>query len=51
MGIRQLIKSQGESDRVLKIILFLLLGVGLMAIASAGVSYGNVRFGDPYYFF
>ena len=51
MGIRQLIKSQGESDRVLKVILFLLLGVGLMAIASAGVSYGNVRFSDPYYFF
>ncbi len=41
----------GESDRVIKLILFLLIGTGLTAIASAGVSYGNVRFDDPYYFF
>lgn len=40
-----------ESDRGIKILLFLLLATGLTTIASAGVSYGNVRFGDPYYFF
>lgn len=43
--------SSTESDRVLKFVLFLLLGSGLTMIASAGVSYGNVRFDDPYYFF
>lgn len=48
---QKLWRTEGESDRILKTILFLLLGVGLMTIASAGVSYGNVRFGDPYYFF
>ncbi|MEP7162922.1 MAG: putative lipid II flippase FtsW [Candidatus Moraniibacteriota bacterium] len=35
----------------MKIALFMLIGIGLIMIASAGVSYGNVRFGDPYYFF
>lgn len=49
--LKSIFKSSGESDRVLKLILFLLLGSGLTMIASAGVSYGNVRFDDPYYFF
>lgn len=43
--------SGGKSDSLLKIALFMLIGIGLIMIASAGVSYGNVRFGDPYYFF
>lgn len=37
-------------DRTVRITLFILLGIGLLMIASAGVSYANVRFGDPYYF-
>lgn len=51
MRFKQLFTKGGESDRVLKFVLFLLLGSGLTMIASAGVSYGNVRFDDPYYFF
>lgn len=51
MGLKRFFTARGESDRVLKLILFLLLGTGLTMIASAGVSYGNVRFDDPYYFF
>lgn len=43
--------NAGPSDRWLKLSVFALIGVGLVAIASAGVSYGNIRFGDPYYFF
>lgn len=43
--------SGGPSDRWLKLSVFALVGIGLLAIASAGVSYGNTRFGDPYYFF
>lgn len=43
--------SGGTSDRWLKLCVFALVGIGLLAIASAGVSYGNTRFGDPYYFF
>ncbi len=43
--------SGGPSDRWLKLSVFALIGIGLIMIASAGVSYGNVRFGDPYYFF
>lgn len=39
------------SDRVLRLTVFVLIGIGLMMIASAGVSYANVRFGDEYYFF
>lgn len=39
------------SDRWLKLVVFTLVGIGLLTIASAGVSYGNIRFGDPYYFF
>ncbi len=47
-----LFRSNGaESDRWLKLSVFTLIGIGLISIASAGVSYGNIRFGDPYYFF
>ncbi len=49
--LRQILASQGESDRWLKLCVFTLIGIGLIGIASAGVSYGNIRFGDPYYFF
>jgi len=49
---RTIFRSSGHpSDRWLKLSVFALIGTGLLMIASAGVSYGNVRFGDPYYFF
>lgn len=38
-------------DRKLLLAIFILLGIGLLMIASAGVFYGRVRFGDSYYFF
>ena len=38
-------------DRKLLLTILILLGIGLMMIASAGVVYGKVRFGDEYYFF
>ncbi|MBP9728035.1 MAG: putative lipid II flippase FtsW [Candidatus Moranbacteria bacterium] len=38
-------------DRSLLFTLFALLGIGLIMIASAGIVYGKVRFGDEYYFF
>lgn len=38
-------------DRPLLFVVFLLLGIGLLMVASAGVSYGNIRFDDGYYFF
>ncbi len=37
-------------DRPLFFSLLTLLGIGLIMIASAGVVYGRVRFGDDYYF-
>ncbi len=37
-------------DRPLFFALLTLLGIGLIMIASAGVVYGRVRFGDDYYF-
>ncbi len=37
-------------DRSLFFVLLTLLGIGLITIASAGVVYGRVRFGDDYYF-
>jgi len=37
-------------DRALLFTLFALLGIGLIMIASSGVLYGKVRFGDEYYF-
>lgn len=45
------IAHKRKSDPVLKTLLFLLIGIGLMMIASAGISYANVRLGDEYYFF
>ena len=38
-------------DRPLLIAILILLCIGLLMIASAGVFYGRVRFGDAYYFF
>lgn len=38
-------------DRPLFFAILSLLGIGLIMIASAGVVYGKVRFGDDYYFF
>lgn len=37
-------------DRMLFFTVLTLLGIGLIMIASAGVVYGRVRFGDDYYF-
>lgn len=41
----------GSIDRPLLIVILVLLGIGLLMIASAGVLYGRTRFGDAYYFF
>lgn len=38
-------------DRKLFFAILILLGIGLLMIASAGVSYGMARFNDAYYFF
>jgi len=38
-------------DRSLLITVLILLCIGLLMIASAGVLYGRTRFGDAYYFF
>lgn len=38
-------------DRSLFVVILILLGIGLLMIASAGVLYGRTRFGDAYYFF
>ena len=40
-----------DFDRSLFLALLLLLGIGLLMIASAGVLYGQSRFDDSYYFF
>ena len=40
-----------DFDRSLFMALLILLGIGLLMIASAGVLYGQSRFGDSYYFF
>jgi cell division protein FtsW len=37
-------------DRPLFTAILILLGIGLIMVASAGVVYGQVRFGDGYYF-
>jgi cell division protein FtsW len=39
-----------SGDRPLLLSVFFLLGIGLLMVASSGVSYGNIRFGDEYYF-
>lgn len=50
--LRTFFRPSGHaSDSWLKITFFALIGVGLIMIASAGVSYGTIRFHDPYYFF
>ena len=43
-------RSSGTLDRPLLLAIFALLGIGLLMIASAGVAYGKVRFGDEYFF-
>lgn len=40
-----------SGDRALLLTVFLLLGAGLLMVASAGVAYGSIRFDDGYYFF
>jgi len=39
-----------SGDKPLLLTVFLLLGIGILMVASSGVSYGNIRFGDEYYF-
>ncbi len=39
------------ADRGLLLSTFLLLGIGLIMVGSAGVAYGDVRFDDGYFFF
>lgn len=43
-------KFHASFDRPLLLAIFALLGIGLLTIASAGVAYGQVRFGDEYFF-
>ncbi|MEI6650524.1 MAG: putative lipid II flippase FtsW [Candidatus Moraniibacteriota bacterium] len=43
--------SRQTVDRQFLLTVFLLLGVGLIMVGSAGVAYGNLRFADGYYFF
>lgn len=43
--------SSKSIDKHLLILVFILLGIGLLMIASAGVLYGRARFDDAYYFF
>lgn len=45
------LRMPGSVDRPLLLAIFALLGIGLLTIASAGVAYGKVRFGDEYFFF
>ena len=42
--------TTGTVDKQLLSVVLTLLGVGLLAISSAGVFYGQSRFGSPYYF-
>jgi len=44
-------KETEPFDRLLLFSVFLLLGIGLVMVASAGVAYGNLRFEDGYFFF
>lgn len=43
-------RPTGTADRPLLIAVFLLLGIGLVMVASAGVAYGNLRFEDGAFF-
>jgi cell division protein FtsW len=46
------VKNKDEKpDKMLLFVIFSLLVFGLVMIASAGVAYSKVRFGDPYFFF
>jgi len=47
---RTITSSQGELDSQLLTAVLILVGVGLLTIASAGVFYSQTRFGSPYYF-
>ncbi|MEI8103894.1 MAG: putative lipid II flippase FtsW [Candidatus Moraniibacteriota bacterium] len=47
---RAISSSQGEFDSQLLTAVLILVGVGLLTIASAGVFYSQTRFGSPYYF-
>ncbi|MEI7750266.1 MAG: putative lipid II flippase FtsW [Candidatus Moraniibacteriota bacterium] len=57
MAGKQLLKRNTNTketepfDRPLLFSVFLLLGIGLVMVASAGVAYGNLRFEDGYFFF
>ncbi len=44
-------KTFEEVDRPFLFIVFILVGIGLLMIASAGVLYGETRFNDAYFFF
>ena len=48
---RNLFYVNGVSDRVLFGVVGILTLVGVLMIASAGIVYAEVRFGDPYFFF
>lgn len=43
--------SHGKPDKILLFVIFALLTFGLVMIASAGIGYSRIRFGDPYFFF
>lgn len=47
--VRRLPDSQ--VDRPLLLVVFVLLGIGLLMVGSAGVAYGDLRFDDGYFFF
>ncbi|OGI15447.1 MAG: cell division protein FtsW [Candidatus Moranbacteria bacterium RBG_19FT_COMBO_42_6] len=40
-----------KPDKILLFLIFSLLVFGLVMIASAGIAYSKIRFGDPYFFF
>jgi cell division protein FtsW len=44
-------RASSSFDRPLLICVFMLLGIGLVMVASAGVAYGNLRFEDGAFFF
>lgn len=48
---RETLYFSGASDRMLFGVVGLLTLIGVLMIASAGVVYADVRFGDPYFFF
>ncbi len=50
MAVEMRRSSSNVFDRPLLLVVFALLGIGLITIASAGVAYGKIRFGDEYFF-